>query len=190
MGAASHPHRAAPSPWVARFAPLIADGGTVLDFACGGGRHARWLAARGHPVEAADRDADALAGLQGVAGVHTVHADLEDGRWPFGNRRFAAVVMTNYLFRPRFGAMLDLVEAGGLLIAETFMVGNERFGKPSNPDFLLQPGELLARTADAFTVVAFEQGETAQPRPAVVQRICAVRSASPTRLPRPGAAGS
>lgn len=184
MGAASHPHRAAPSPWVARFAPLIADGGTVLDFACGGGRHARWLAARGHPVEAADRDADALAGLQGVAGVHTVHADLEDGRWPFGNRRFAAVVMTNYLFRPRFGAMLDLVEAGGLLIAETFMVGNERFGKPSNPAFLLKPGELIERTAGEFSLVAFEQGKVASPKPAVLQRICAIRGSAMGTLPQ------
>ena len=128
-----------------------------------------------------------MAGLQELPSLRTLQADLEDGPWPFGGRRYVAVVVTNYLFRPRFDALLDLVAAGGLLIAETFMVGNERFGSPRNPDFLLQPGELLARTAGAFTVVAFEQGEIAQPRPAVVQRICALRGEATMSLPSAGA---
>ncbi|MCB1895586.1 MAG: methyltransferase domain-containing protein [Zoogloeaceae bacterium] len=183
MAGASHPPLAAPSPWVARFAPLVATAGTVLDYACGSGRHARWFAGRGHPVVAVDRDAAALAALQAVAGVRAVQADLEDGPWPFEQGRYAAVVMTNYLFRPRFEQMCDLVADGGVLIAETFMVGNERLGKPSNPAFLLKPGELLERTAGDFLVVAFEQGEITLPKPAVVQRICAIRGHAAAGLP-------
>lgn len=166
---------APPSAWVARFAGLIEAGGRVLDYACGGGRHARWLAARGLRVEAADRDAAAVRGLQGLANVHAVHAELEAGEWPFAGRRFDAVVVTNYLFRPRFGELLELLGPGGVLIYETFMVGNERFGKPSNPDFLLRPHELLDRLREEWTIVAFEQGEVQAPRPAVIQRVCAVK---------------
>ncbi|MCB1927375.1 MAG: methyltransferase domain-containing protein [Rhodocyclaceae bacterium] len=180
----SHPPLAAPSPWVARFADLVANGGTVLDYACGSGRHARWFAARGHPVVAVDRDATALAALGAVAGVSTVQADLEDGPWPFDQGRYAAVVMTNYLFRPRFERMCDLVADGGVLLAETFMVGNERFGKPSNPAFLLKPGELIERTAGEFSLVAFEQGKVASPKPAVLQRICAIRGSAMGTLPQ------
>jgi SAM-dependent methyltransferase len=166
-----------PSAWVCRFAPLIRAGGSVLDYACGGGRHARWLAGRGLRVVAVDRDAQALQPLRAVAGVEVIEADLEGARWPFDGRRFDAIVVTNYLYRPRLPALLDALADGGVLIYETFMRGNERFGRPSNPDFLLAPGELLERVRSAFSVVVFEQGEVDHPRPAVVQRICAIRGA-------------
>lgn len=173
-----HASLASPSPWITRFASLIATGGEVLDVACGGGRHARWLAQRGFRVEAADRDGVSLELLQGVPHVHTRRVDLEHGPWPYAGRRFDAVVITNYLYRPRLPLVFDLLEPGGVLLYETFMVGNERFGKPSNPDFLFAPGELLQRLTDGWTVVAFEQGEIREPRPAVVQRVCAVRGSN------------
>jgi SAM-dependent methyltransferase len=174
-------HDAAPSAWVARFAALIAPGGACLDLACGGGRHTRLLAARGHAVTAVDRDAEAIAALRGLAGVEAVVADLEAGPWPLPGRRFAAVVVANYLYRPLFPAILNALEDGGVLIYETFAVGNERFGRPRNPDFLLRPGELLDVVRGRLTVVAYEHGLI--DRPAVVQRICAVNGAGPAALP-------
>jgi len=170
-----HTSLATPSSWVMRFAPLIAAGGEVLDYACGGGRHARWLAQRGFRVEAVDKDGVALELLQGVPHLQTRQADLEQGPWPYGGRRFDAIVVCNYLFRPRFDLMLGMLSQGGVLIYETFMQGNERFGKPSNPDFLLAPNELLARLGQGWSIVAFEQGEVDAPKPAVIQRICAIR---------------
>jgi SAM-dependent methyltransferase len=171
---------------VARFAPLIRPGGAVLDLACGGGRHARFLASRGHPVTAVDRDGAALGPLAHVARVTPIQADLEAGPWPLDGRRFDAVVVTSYLHRPLFPAIEAALAEGGLLLYETFMRGNERHGRPSNPDFLLAPGELLA-AFPGLAVVAFEQGEVAAPRAAVVQRLCAVRGpAGVTSLPRGG----
>ena len=154
-----------PSPWILRWAPLVAQG-PVLDVASGGGRHARVFAARGLEVVAVDRDA------QNIPGVRFVQADLEGGRpWPFAGQRFGAIVVTNYLHRPLLPLIAGALAEGGVLIYETFMAGNERYGKPSNPDFLLRPGELL-QAFGALTVVAFEQGDTGK---ALVQRICAVR---------------
>jgi SAM-dependent methyltransferase len=173
---------AAPSAWVRRFAPLMAPGGTVLDVACGGGRHSRLLAAAGHGVEAVDRDAEALAGLASVRGVSVRRADLEDGPWPYAGRRFDGIVVCNYLHRPLFPLLADALADGGVLIYETFMLGNERFGRPSNPDFLLRPNELYEAFGSQLQVVAFEQGEVTQPKPAVVQRLCAVRGPGPFRL--------
>ncbi len=174
----------ATSEWVVRFAPLLRTGGEVLDFACGDGRHARWLAERGFRVEAVDRDTGALASLAMVTGVQLREADLENGPWPYGGRQFDGIVVTNYLFRPRLAELLDCIVPGGVLIYETFMLGNERHGKPSNPDFLLRPGELLERLHDGYLIAAFEQGEVALPRPAVVQRVCAIRQPAATpRLP-------
>jgi SAM-dependent methyltransferase len=156
---------------VVRFARLIAPGGAVLDVACGSGRHARWLEARGHRVTGVDRDADALA----VSGAsEALAADLEGESWPLPERRFAAVVVTNYLHRPLFPALLDALAPGGVLIYETFAVGNERFGRPSNPAFLLRAGELLERCRD-LDIVAYEDGLVDDPAPASRQRICAVR---------------
>jgi SAM-dependent methyltransferase len=171
-----------PSDWVRRFSGLIPQGGFVLDLACGAGRHARFLAGLGHAVAAVDRDAAMLVGLAGLAGATTLQADLEGGPWPYPGRRFAGIVVTNYLHRPLFPALADALAGGGVLIYETFMLGNERFGRPSNPDFLLRPNELLEAFGDGLTVVAFEQGEVAQPKPAVVQRLCAVRGPGPCRL--------
>lgn len=170
-----HPFSGAPSPWVVRFSACLPPGGKVLDFACGGGRHALWLAARGFRVDAADRDPAALRALGEVAGVVAVEADLEDGIWPFRAEQYDAVVVTNYLFRPRLPALLRCLRPGGVLVYETFMRGNERFGKPSNPDFLLCESELLEVVRKDFSVIAFEQGEIAKPKPAMVQRICAIK---------------
>lgn len=172
-----------PSPWVVRFAPLLRAGGTVLDVACGNGRHARLLACMGHRVEAVDRDAEALAYLCGTEGIVTRGADLEAGPWPYVDATFDGVIVTNYLHRPRFEALIDALKPGGLLIYETFMAGNAAFGKPSNPDFLLQPYELLDRVRGRMTVVAFEQGRIDDPKPACVQRICAVGGDTMASLP-------
>ncbi len=168
-----------PSPWVRRFAPLIEKGGSVLDLACGSGRHSRLLAEQGCLVEALDRDADALALLAGVPGITTRHADVEGGPWPYHSRAFDGIVVTNYLYRPLLPMLLNALEVNGVLIYETFMVGNERFGKPSNPAFLLRQGELLDVIRRKLVVVAFEQGEVVGPRPAVVQRLCATRRLEP-----------
>jgi SAM-dependent methyltransferase len=168
-----------PSDWVLRWAPLIRAHGAVLDLACGSGRHARWLAARGHEVTAVDRDAEAIAGLRGVAGVTAMAADLEDGSpWPLPGRRFDAVVVTNYLHRPLFPRLIESLEERGILIYETFAQGNERFGRPSNPEFLLKPGELLDAFGKALAVVAFEQGRVERPKTAMIQRLCAFRGAA------------
>ena len=164
-----------PSPWVTRWAHLIAPGAPVLDVACGSGRHLRWLAARGHPVTGVDRDAAALAGLAGVGTL--IEADIENGPWPLAGQRFGAVVVTNYLWRPLLPALLDSVAPGGVLIYETFTAGNETVGKPSRPDFLLRPGELLSWCpAPDWHVVAYEDGFIEAPA-RFVQRIAAVRLA-------------
>ncbi|UMR30635.1 class I SAM-dependent methyltransferase [Massilia sp. MB5] len=164
------------SPWVQRFAPLI-PGGEVLDLACGSGRHARHAAALGHAVVAVDRDAEALAAAAGL-GIVTSQIDLEEAgaAWPFGPARFAGIIVANYLHRPLLAAMLQSLAPNGLLIYETFAEGNAAFGKPSNPAFLLAPGELLQLAADhGLRVIAFEDGVVNSPKPAMVQRICAVK---------------
>jgi SAM-dependent methyltransferase len=185
-GAGGHgPAAQAPEPWVARFAALVPAGGAVLDVACGGGRHGRLFAARGHPVTLLDRDRSGVADLAGRPGVEIVTADLEDGSpFPLAGRHFAAIVVVNYLHRPLFPVLIEALAPGGVLVWQTFARGNERFGKPSNPDFLLKPGELLAAVRGRLTVVAYEHGEVAAPRPAVIQRICAVADGeAPPRLP-------
>jgi SAM-dependent methyltransferase len=165
-----------PSPWVRRFLPLISAGGRVLDLAAGQGRHVRLLRADGYQVVAVDRDTRALrAGFAGDAAVSIVEADLEgDGSWQLG-QGYDGIVVANYLHRPLLPALAAALAPGGALIYETFMAGNERFGRPANPDFLLAPGELLAAFIDRLTIVAFEQGRVTAPRPAVIQRIAAVK---------------
>lgn len=175
---AAEPHATlAPSPWIERFAGLVPPGGTVLDVAAGGGRHARLFRALGHRVVAIDRDTARLrADLGGEPGLEIVTADLESGApWPLPGRRFDAVVVANYLHRPLLSVLVASVAAEGVLLYETFARGNERFGKPSNADFLLRPGELLEAVRGALEVVAYECLEVALPRPAVVQRIAAAR---------------
>lgn len=172
-----------PSAWVRRFAPHIPVG-RVLDLACGTGRHAKLLASLGHEVTAVDRDAQALAAAAAAApGIHTLRIDLENGfnadmASLFAAGSFAGIVVTNYLHRPLWPHLLCGLAPGGMLIYETFAKGNERFGKPSNPDFLLGPGELIEavrRFEEPLHVLAFEDGYVAEPKPAMVQRICAVR---------------
>jgi len=156
------------SDWVARWAPRVARG-PVLDVACGGGRHSRVFLERNLEVVAVDREA------QAIPGARFVQADLEGGApWPFAGQRFGAVVVTNYLHRPLFPHLAATLAEDGILIYETFMLGNEKYGRPSNPDFLLRPGELLEAFA-ALAPVAFEQGFARRPKPAMVQRICARR---------------
>jgi SAM-dependent methyltransferase len=178
---AAHGGDAAPSPWVARFGPMLHAGARVLDVACGGGRHARFFAARGCRVTAVDRDPAMLDAL-GSDSIAVVCADLEQAGWPLGDARFDAVVVTNYLHRPLFPALLAALAPDGLLLYETFAVGNAAFGRPSNPDFLLRPRELLELTG-AMRVIAFEDGYVAVPRPAVIQRIAARNSDPHAELP-------
>lgn len=166
---------APPSAWVVRWADQVPAGGRVLDLACGTGRHARCFAARGHPVEAVDRDPAALARLEGVAGVAVRCADLEGGHWPYDGERFDGIVVANYLHRPLFPRLLAALAPGGTLIYETFAAGNERYGRPSNPEFLLNPGELLDVVHGRLRVLAYEDLTVAEPKPACVQRICAVK---------------
>ena len=161
----------APSEWVQRWARLIAPGASVLDLACGSGRHVHWLAAQGFRVTGVDRDAQALAPLQAVAEVQV--ADLEaPGPWPLAGRRFDAVVVTNYLWRPRFADVLSLLAADSVFIYETFAAGHAALGRPTRADFLLQPGELLERCS-ALRVVAYEDGRLENPA-RQVQRIAAL----------------
>ncbi len=170
-GGGTTPHGAgAPSPWVQRWSHLVPAGGTVLDVACGLGRHMRWFSSRGHPVVGVDRSADAVQAAAAVG--EAVMADIENGPWPFAGRRFDAVVVTNYLWRPLMPQLLESLAPGGVLIYETFSAGNETVGKPSRPDFLLRPGELL-EVCRPLRIVAFEDGYLAPP-PRFVQRIAAV----------------
>ena len=162
----------APSPWVTRWATLIRPGGVVLDLACGSGRHARWLTRMGFEVSAVDRDAGAFG--DPPAGVALLQADLEDGPWPYPGIAFDGIVVTNYLHRPLLPILAGALVPGGVLVYETFARGNERFGKPSNPAFLLEPGELLEVVRGHLRVVAYEDLVVEEPRPAAIQRICAV----------------
>jgi SAM-dependent methyltransferase len=162
-----------PSPWVLRFAGLVAAGGTVLDVAAGGGRHARLFLARGHAVVAVDRD---VTRLESAPGLGIVRADLESGPWPFEGRVFAGIIVTHYLHRPLMPRLLAALAPGGALIYETYAKGNERFGRPRDPDFLLRRGELLeVARAGELTVIAYEDVTVAEPRPSTIQRIAAVR---------------
>lgn len=144
----------------------------MLDVACGKGRHLRYLASLGLAVVGVDRDAQALAGLRG-AEIRV--ADIETGPWPFTPGEFDGVVVTNYLHRPLFPDIVAALRPGGVLVYETFARGNERYGRPSNPDFLLEPGELLRRV-EPLSVIAFEEGLVFSPKQALIQRICAVRN--------------
>jgi SAM-dependent methyltransferase len=166
-----------PSSWIARHAHLVPRTGPVLDLAAGGGRHTRYFKGLGHAVVAVDRDVSGLADLAGDAQISVIEADLEGGApWPLGKRRFAGIVVTNYLHRPLLPDIAAALLPGGMLLYETFGRGNERFGKPSNPDFLLKPGELLAFVeAEGLVVQAYHCGEVAEPRPAVLQRIVAAQ---------------
>jgi SAM-dependent methyltransferase len=164
------------SDWVARFADLVPVGGRVLDVACGGGRHARFFLDRGHPVTAVDRDASGVADLHDDPNAEILESDLEAGApWPFAGQAFDGVVVTNYLWRPILPDIVASVASGGVLLYETFARGNERLGKPRNPDFLLKPGELLDAVRGELRVAAYEDLVLEEPDPRAVQRIVAVR---------------
>ncbi len=178
-----HPGPSEPSEWVLRFAALVPPGGAVLDVACGRGRHGRMFRDRGHAVTFVDRDVTGVADLTGAADAEIVEADLESGRgWPFAGRRFAGIVVTNYLWRPLLPHLVAAVAPGGVLIYETFGLGNEAYTRPRNPDHLLHPGELLEAVGGRLQVVAFEAGIRRDPKARVVQRIVAIDSANPAEL--------
>ena len=171
-----HQSTASPSPWVARFAGLVPDGAPVADIACGGGRHGRLFLDRGHPVLLADRDVSGVSDLAEQPGAEILQADFEGGDdWPLVDRTFGAVIVTNYLWRPILPKLVSLVGPGGLLIYETFAEGNEAYGRPRNPDFLLRPGELLETVRGHLDVIGYEQCILHRPGPAVVQHIAARR---------------
>ena len=172
-------HSDKPLDWVTRFTPLIPKDGKVLDLACGSGRHANYLAGLGYVVTALDRDLGAMTKHDTTDNLELIEADLEDGRpWPLETRRFKAIVVTNYLYRPLFPTIIEALDEDGILIYETFSLGNEKYGRPSNPNFLLTPGELLSVCSERLRVVAYEEGLIKNPTPAIKQRICAI-----SRLP-------
>ena len=167
----------APSAWVQRWSHLVPAAGRVLDVACGQGRHAYWFYKRNHHLTLVDRAQAAIESIAiPVESREVVVADIETGPWPFAGRQFDAVIVTNYLWRPLLPTLLASIAPGGVLIYETFAQGNETVGKPSRPDFLLRPGELLALCRD-LRVVAFEDGYQEAPT-RFVQRIAAVREVS------------
>ncbi len=188
---------APPSDWIVRWTPLLPPRAQVLDVACGHGRHARWLAAAGHHVTAVDRDPALLAPLAGIA--DTLVADLEAAPWPLPGRLFDAVIVTNYLWRPLFPALVAAVKPSGLLIYETFAQAHAALGRPRRPEFLLREGELLdlfrgprasAETTrspcETWHVVAFEEGRLparGEVQQREVQRIVARLGAPPSGQP-------
>jgi SAM-dependent methyltransferase len=164
-----------PSPWVVRFAGLVSNRGEVLDVACGTGRHTRLFLELGHHVVAIDRDLSGLADLAEHPRLETVESDIEGGTsFVLAGRRFAGVVVTNYLHRPLMPALIAAVDGDGVFIYETFAVGHERFGRPNNPDYLLRPGELLDAVRGRLRAVAYEDVVVEEPSPAAKQRICAI----------------
>ncbi len=172
-----HPRIAEPSPWIVRFLPLLHRRSRVLDLACGSGRHTRLLLEQGHLVTAVDREVSGLRDLSDEERLWLLQADLEKGGWPLKDLAFDTVLVANYLWRPLFPQIVGSVGPGGLLIYETFAEGNERFGRPRSPEHLLREGELLQVVEGRLDVVEYEHAEVRNPKPAVVQRICARRPA-------------
>jgi SAM-dependent methyltransferase len=171
------------SSWVKRFTPLIPKEGIVLDLACGSGRHSEWLANAGYEVLAVDQDVSAVQGLNNPL-ISPKCFDLEQAEWPLVDSQFSAIVATNYLYRPHLDELPKMLQKEGVLIYETFAQGNGDFGKPSNPNFLLNPGELLSFAArHGLKVVAYEDIYVDQPKPAMVQRLCAVKGELKQHIP-------
>ena len=178
-----HDAIAKPSSWVTRFVPLIPKGGVVLDLACGSGRHSVLLANLAYSVLAVDQDISVIEAIHSDA-ITPKCLNLEQDTWPLHGLSFHGVVVTNYLYRPHMDQLAELLEDGGVLIYETFAQGNEKFGKPSNSNFLLNPGELLAfATLHGLKVLAYEDIYVDDPKPAMVQRLCAVKGALKDHIP-------
>jgi len=180
-GGETHGGEVAPSGWVVRFAGLVPSGHTVLDIAAGSGRHSRYFLGLNHPVIAIDRDPVPLRSILEHR-LTVIACDLEAEPWPLPGRQFGAVVVTNYLHRALLPHLVDSVAEGGVLIYETFAQGNEAYGRPRNPNFLLKAGELLEAVRGKLAVVAYEHGILKAPRPSVVQRIAAIRRTDPSPI--------
>lgn len=164
-----------PSPWIVKYAPLINKKGRVLDLACGNGRHAMWFAKHDFYVDAMDCDAQVVSNMEGINNINVMIVDVEASNWPQSDQRYDGLVVSRYLYRPLLQTLATMLNPGGVLIYETYMVGNERYGKPSNPDFLLRQNELFEAYSPLLNIVSFEQGEEEMPRPVVMQRICAIK---------------
>ena len=178
---ATHILTSDPSPWVSRFIPLIAPGGLVLDLAAGGGRHGRLLIDNGFQTVFIDHNTNALKDLVKVDNAKIINADLETGTDPFSSSgplyamSFDAIVVANYLYRPLFASLINALTKGGVLIYETFALGNEKFARPRNPDHLLRNGELLKEIDGKLQIIAYEHGRVdIADIPGVKQRICAI----------------
>ena len=172
-----------PSGWVIEHTPLIRREGRVLDLACGYGRHAVWLAAQGFQVDAVDCNALALAGMHEIKNINIIVTDIECGEWPATAQKYDAIIVSRYLYRPILSMLAEMLTIDGVLIYETFMIGNERYGKPSNPDYLLLQDELYSVYAPLLTIHAFEQGQVIKGSvPAVTQRICAIKAHHATTI--------
>jgi len=167
-----------PSSWMVKYVPLIRNQGRVLDLACGNGRHAIWLAQQGYQVDAIDRDEQAMSKMSAIQNINIRVVELETGNWPDSGMQYDGIIVSRYLYRPLLPVLAEMLNDGSVLIYETFMAGNERYGKPSNPDYLLKQDELLNVYSPLLDIMAFEQGEEDSPRPSVMQRICAVKIAS------------
>jgi SAM-dependent methyltransferase len=178
-----HTRLRTPSPWVLRHAALIPAEGRILDLACGGGRHTRHFLKLGREVTAIDRDTEWISDLVDHPKLEILTANLEDGSpWPLAEERFAAIIVANYLHRPLFPHLIEAIAPKGILIYETFARGNEAYSRPRNPEHLLKPGELLEAFGGNLQIVAYEHGLIADPRPSVVQRICAIRGDEPMAI--------
>ena len=176
-----------PSAWVTRWISQIEARGMVLDVASGSGRHTQLLLDRGFRVVAVDLDIAAMTPLENRHDLELIQADLESRQWPFASACFDGIVVTNYLHRPIFPDLIASLKPGGVFIYETFAFGNAEFGRPSNPDFLLQPGELLTVVDGKARVIAYGDVYTKTPKPALIQRICAVANGGTQRhFPAPG----
>lgn len=168
----------APCVWFVNHTQLVLPASRLLDLACGHGRHARFFAERGACVTAVDRDAAALQSLATTQNVIAECRDIEGDAWPYLQDSFDVIIVCNYLWRPTFASVLAAIKPGGVLLYETFMDGNERYGKPSRPDFLLRSNELLTLTRNTFRIVAYEEGDAldAAGQPfAVKQKIAAIK---------------
>jgi len=164
-----------PSMWVVTNSRYLVPNAKVLDLACGSGRHTKFLIEKGFDVTSVDIDQNALNEVAKISKSHVLSVDLENGEWPFAERSFDGIVVTNYLHRPHLELMTNTLTDRGLIIYETFMIGNELYGKPSNPEFLLRPNELNDVYANSMLILRSEQGHIRSPKEATVQRICAVK---------------